>query len=445
MPNFHLSTREIEALTEYLLSLRPPEGQEVLIRQAALEPDGDPEAGGRVFREARCISCHTLEGRGLGNAPELSQVGSKASKGWLLAFMKDTHAIHPTTVMSAYRFSSTDLRNLVAYLTEELRDFDDTSEAGDDGPVREDLVGEGRDLYVKYGCGACHLQDPRSREDIAPDLIAVGDAKISSLDFGARRDLPRTLSAWLGAKVIEPRSFGPSLKMPSFALNEGELTDIITAMMAMSKEYVPEDFRPGALSTVGPAPRPPSGDVGRLFSKYRCLACHMIGNLGTDLSTAPLNFQGSKTKSDWLAEYLVLPYTIYPLLTERMPILGITPEEAKQMADYISAVYADDAIPASVPLLQGSALATAVTNGANVFRDKGCRSCHTVGDTGGYVGPPLSEAGDRLQSGWIAYWLENPQRWRREARCPNYGLNENEIRELTAFLSSLSTRGGSRQ
>lgn len=443
MPNFHLGSSEIEALTEYLLSRPPSAGQELLIRQAALEPDGDPEAGARLFRTSRCISCHTLEGKGHGSAPELSEVGSKASKAWLLAFMKDTHAFNRTTVMPSFRFSSTELRDLVTYMKDELRDFDDPSAADDDRRASEPLIKEGRHVFVKYGCRACHSTTNGEPEDLGPDLSAIGDVKVSSLDFGARRDLPRTLPAWLKAKMTEPRSFGPGLKMPSFVLSEEEGTDVTTALLSLSVEYVPEDFRRRDPSTVKPAARPPSGEVGRLFSKYRCLACHLIGELGTDLSTAPLTFEGSKTKREWLAQYLVLPQTIYPLLTERMPVLGITPTEAQQMADYISTVYVDDAIPARASLNQGRNPAT-VANGARLFRDKGCQSCHIVGKTGGYVGPPLGEAGDRLQSEWIAFWLDNPQQWRREARCPNYGLSQDEIRDLTAYLSSQSAQGGTR-
>jgi mono/diheme cytochrome c family protein len=298
-------------------------------------------------------------------------------------------------------------------------------------------------VFLKYGCYACHSDATTAApEEIGPDLAGIADAKASSLDFGARHDLPRTLSAWLAAKVTQPRSFGSTLKMPAFTLTDDELADLVTALLSLSADFVPGPYRASPPASLKPSAPPPSGEVGRLFAKYRCLSCHIVGSQGQDLSTAPLTYQGSKTKPDWLTRYLRLPGTIYPLVKERMPVLGMTPDEARRLADYISDVYVDDTIPASVsPDLSSDA--HAVQRGARLFQDKGCQSCHIVGNAGGYVGPALGEAGDRLRSGWIASWLENPQRWRREARCPDYGLTRDEILDLTAFLSTRRASAGS--
>jgi cytochrome c2 len=325
-------------------------------------------------------------------------------------------------------------RDIVAYMQEELRDFDEAP-APTDGqePAGGGRAAEGGQVFVKYGCRTCHARRDTQHEEFGPDLGAIGDSRSASVDFGARSDLPRAIPAWLRAKITEPRSFGPDSKMPSFALSDADASDMITALMAFSRERVPPLYERSA-SRPSSAP-PPSGEVGRLFTRYRCLACHFVGEVGTDLSTAPLTFQGSKTKQEWLARYLVLPDTIYPLLTERMPVLGITRREAEQMAAYISAVYVDDAIGARESRHGAPSLA-AVSDGARLFEERGCRSCHILGATGGYVGPPLTGAGDRLQRGWIAYWLERPQQWRPQARCPNYGLTQDEIDALTAFLST---------
>ena len=40
-----------------------------------------------------------------------------------------------------------------------------------------------------------------------------------------------------------------------------------------------------------------------------------------------------------------------------------------------------------------------------------CQSCHIV-DTNkdkGYIGPPLTQVGARLNAAWIFHWLKNPQ------------------------------------
>jgi len=61
-----------------------------------------------------CISCHTVDGKGNCSAPELGKVASRASRGWLIAFVRDPHAFHPQTRMPKYSFSDTDVRDVVA-------------------------------------------------------------------------------------------------------------------------------------------------------------------------------------------------------------------------------------------------------------------------------------------------------------------------------------------
>ena len=68
----------------------------------------------------------------------------------------------------------------------------------------------------------------------------------------------------------------------------------------------------------------------------------------------------------------------------------------------------------------------------------GCRGCHILGSSGGYYGPPLTEAGKKLKPGWTYTWLKGPQRWRADVRCPDYGLSDTDALRLTAYLESLT-------
>ena len=82
MPDFHLAEDQVEGLSHYLFSLTPQGGIGTRIRAAAAEPQGDAVNGKKIFAESRCISCHTVEGKGNGSAPELSKVASRATPGW---------------------------------------------------------------------------------------------------------------------------------------------------------------------------------------------------------------------------------------------------------------------------------------------------------------------------------------------------------------------------
>ena len=74
-----------------------PETLAAAVRTSGAEPPGDPANGKKIYSESRCISCHTLEGKGNGSAPELSKIASSAGRGWLLAFIRDPHAFNPRT------------------------------------------------------------------------------------------------------------------------------------------------------------------------------------------------------------------------------------------------------------------------------------------------------------------------------------------------------------
>jgi mono/diheme cytochrome c family protein len=186
----------------------------------------------------------------------------------------------------------------------------------------------------------------------------------------------------------------------------------------------------------------PGGPVGALIGRYRCLSCHRIGEEGGDISTAPLTFEGSKVQRDWLVDYLVLPYSLRPILEERMPVLRMSREEATQLADAFESFYLDPAMPPD-PFAGRPASDADPEEGERVYTTLGCRACHILGTSGGYYGPPLTDSGKRLKSGWIYSWLKGPQRWRADVRCPNYGLTDTDALRLTAYLSTLPSAPGS--
>lgn len=435
MPDFQLSDEEVEALAAFLW-VQPP------VREVETDdelPAGDYERGRTLFRESRCISCHTVDGRGNGSAPELGGIGSKVKRNWLVAYVAEPHLFEGTTPMPRYHFSRQELLDLSQYMMEDLVD---PSAPAPEAPFRpaQNAIEEGERLYVKYGCAGCHRI--AGREDVAqtgPTLTGIGAKPVKLLDFGARRDLPRRLPDWLAAKLAAPRSFREELRMPEFGFDEDELTALVTALLSATGEEVPEDYRVATVPThAGP---PPVGRFGELVRRYRCLSCHEIRGLGADISTAPLTFEGSKVKRQWLEEYLLLPTAIRPILTDRMIPLRMPQEEASFLAEMMSNVYLDDGIP--MDLLPRGPAAEQAARGRRLFFERyGCQSCHQVEGTGGYYGPPLDGSPEKLHAGWIVWWLEGPQRWRDDVRCPDFGLAENDAYDLAAFLVSVGKPPG---
>lgn len=434
MPNFQLSQQEIRDLSHYLFSRPVPPELRRAVEAAAAEPAGVSAHGKTLFAESRCISCHTVDGKGNGSAPELGKIGSRATRGWLIAFLRDPHAFDPQTRMPQYGFSDADIRDVVAYFEDELRDFDAPATILDPVHVNQTVAERGEKLFKSAGCFACHTKTAKESERFGPDLDGIGDRRAISLDFGKRGDLPHTLEAWLSAKISQPRSFASGLKMPTFAFNAAQRRAIVTALLSMPARPVPEAYRSAPAQQ---ASMVPAGPIGALVDRYRCLSCHQIGGRGGDISTAPLTFEGSKVNRQWLAAYLAVPYSIRPLLAERMPVLKIAPADAERLADAIETWYVDPAI-AEDPFAGRPASDRDATEGMRLYTTLGCRSCHLIAGNGGYYGPPLDNTQARLKPGWVYRYLLNPQRWRADVRCPNYGLSETDALRLTAYLENLT-------
>ncbi len=435
MPDFSLSDGEIDELTNALFARPVPDALAAAIRAASEEPAGNAANGKKIFRESMCISCHTVEGKGNGAAPELSKVASAATRGWLLAFLRNPHAFNPGTRMPQYGFSEADSRDVVAYMEDELKDFDAPKEILEPLRPNQTVAERGEKLFRRLGCFACHGPLPTSEaERFGPTLDGIGDKKAASLDFGKRTDLPRTLPAWLAAKVDAPRSFAQGLKMPSFGFSPEDKEAVVTALLAMGTEPVPEAYR---YAPKRPPAVLPAGETGRLLDQYRCLSCHQIGDRGADISTAPLTYEGSKVRRDWLVGYLLLSTSIRPVLEERMPIFRMSRDDATRLADAIEAFWVQPAIPED-PFAGRPAADADPREGQRLYVELGCRGCHLIGDAGGgYYGPPLTDTATRLKPGWIYYWLKGPQRWRADVRCPDYGLRDPDALRLTAYLETL--------
>lgn len=433
MPNFQLTGDDIKVLSHYLFARPVPPQLQHAIELAGAEPNGDSAHGKTLFAESRCISCHTVNGKGNGSAPELGTIASRASRGWLIAFVRDPHAFYPQTRMPRYSFTDADVRDIVAWFEDELKDFDAPPNILEPLRVNQTFAEKGEKLFKSAGCFACH-GGVKEGERFGPDLYGIGERKATSLDFGKRTDLPRTLAAWLAAKISTPRSFASGLKMPTFAFDAAQKRAIVTALLAIPATPVPDAYHS---APVQQAAIVPAGAVGELMSRYRCLSCHQIGRVGGDISTAPLTFEGSKVNHDWLVNYLAVPYSIRPIIAERMPVLKVSKEEAVRLADAIAMIYVDPTTPDD-PFAGRPASDHDATEGERLYTTFGCRSCHIIGKVGGYYGPPLTETKARLKPGWVFRFLQNPQRWRADVRCPNYGMTDTDALRVTAYLETLA-------
>ncbi|MGA8489377.1 MAG: c-type cytochrome, partial [Terriglobales bacterium] len=86
-----------------------------------------------------------------------------------------------------------------------------------------------------------------------------------------------------------------------------------------------------------------------------------------------------------------------------------------------------------------------LNQGRQLLARYGCVHCHTVTLPNGTTmkatddPPSLSHIGDKTSREWIYAWLKDPQAYASTATMPNFKLNDDDARDVSAFLIANST------
>jgi mono/diheme cytochrome c family protein len=445
MPNFQLSDQDAADMSAFLIAQSTPSAgvkNVPLSSTPAKAAPADATAAATLYGSSFCSSCHAVQ-NAAGNlvggdfGPELTRIGSKVNADWLRRWLKEPGQYEPGTRMSHYRFDDKQIDLLSGFLL--AKKDDDLLSSVHLSPADAASVARGKKLVTENGCAACHqINGVAPPQNFAPDLSRVGSRALSQIVFvpGMKHNVPD----YITAKIHDPRSFGPALKMPKFNLSDEQVTALTTALLAQSD-------RAAALphELLLPAERAsdyhPGGDAGRLMEDLRCLSCHSINGNGGDMAPE-LTREGSAVQRAWLEDFMSNPNTLRPALIRRMPKFNLSPAEIKTVSDYILAAYQGPGFD-SHTLDARQIGPDAATRGKQLFYSKyGCQSCHIADykNDKGYVGPALAGVGNRLTSVWIYEWLKNPDALRPGSLMPNPNLKDDEARDLTAFLMALKSK-----
>lgn len=81
-------------------------------------------------------------------------------------------------------------------------------------------------------------------------------------------------------------------------------------------------------------------------------------------------------------------------------------------------------------------LSAEVAAGKWVWQKHNCNDCHTILGIGGYYAPDVTKVASYRDAEWTKSFLKDPGKvWPAERRMPNLHLSDEEIAELTAFLT----------
>ena len=431
MPNFLLTDEEANILADFLLSFAvPPQKASLDPLPAQLTSATESqkaklvELGSTRFHEARCITCHAINGKGGYVATDLGKVASKVDKRWLYNYIKDPKHLSPNVRMPRFRFKENELIGVVAYMENEFVDYDMEQAA----PHTPDPAAyeKGLALFKKLNCAACHeLSAVPKAEEMGPELTFIGSKKIYEIDFG-KTTIDQTLPSYIDSKLTKPRVFSATMKMPDFGFTPEEARAVTVALLGNTDEKIPEEYivRAKTKSTYAP-----QGEFGKLVNDLACLSCHTMNGTGRLVAT-DLSLEASQAQEKWIAGYFKVPYSLRPILTERMPNFFLSDGEIKTLVGYMEQVFVADSLDRSIAVDAAS-----VSKGRGLYFEKyACQSCHQIGGKGGYVGPPLDKIAARLKGGWIFHWLKNPQAFKPESIEPNNFLTDEEADALTAYL-----------
>jgi mono/diheme cytochrome c family protein len=78
-----------------------------------------------------------------------------------------------------------------------------------------------------------------------------------------------------------------------------------------------------------------------------------------------------------------------------------------------------------------------IAQGRQLFTEKGCYGCHTIGTAGTPIAPDLRRAAAQYPEATLARWLRDPAAQEPTRHMPNLELTQAEARALAAYLASL--------
>ncbi|WP_441290768.1 c-type cytochrome [Sorangium sp. KYC3313] len=162
---------------------------------------------------------------------------------------------------------------------------------------------------------------------------------------------------------------------------------------------------------------------------------------------------GDRLRRDWIRAFLLSPHDVRPRLHATMPRLAIGPEQASDIAAYLTRDRRDRRAERerrerpSAPLEGASA-----ARGRELYEAKGCGTCHAFSGAAGVtavapvkamekesraaiaLAPDLRHARDRMEPADLAAWVLDPAAIKPGTPMPQVPMSPAEARDIAAFV-----------
>ncbi|MBI2870272.1 MAG: c-type cytochrome [Candidatus Omnitrophica bacterium] len=326
MPDFRLTDREAFVITEYLASLKG-QGVRAGLQGGVQQGGGEPQEtliarGKELIASKGCMACHEVEGiEQKLIIPPLTGLADKHIHELEFGYTRPEevprtvydwvrHKINKPGVfdterifanMPTFNLDDSEVEALLTYLMT-LTEHGLPESSRSPLTERERAIELGRQIVREHNCTACHKIEGVG-SDVAPDLAGEGKKVRQDWLFHFLKE-PRTLRPWLDAR------------MPNFGFDDKEVTGLVAYFAALDGEPYPYE------SFETPAPTEEGLEAGKqLFEMFKCLACHVAGEVPEGVPTenlAPdLTQVKHRLKPEWVKAWLEDPQKIQP--GTRMP------------------------------------------------------------------------------------------------------------------------------
>ncbi|HWG19980.1 MAG TPA: c-type cytochrome [Terracidiphilus sp.] len=181
----------------------------------------------------------------------------------------------------------------------------------------------------------------------------------------------------------------------------------------------------------GEVPGVPELTAGRhLFETQGCRGCHKLNGIGGSIGPDLTEEGASHRSPDWLERHFLAPNQVSA--GSAMPNYHFTHDQARELTYYMLSLTNEDmgSYYSSVRLIPSAGY------GRELFVQKDCIVCHSIGGIGAKSGPDLLGVSQRHSIAWLDEQLVNPEYVYPGSSMPEYDLETNARKALIAYMAS---------
>ena len=386
----------------------------------------------KLAEELGCGNCHigmTISDTMLIRAPDLSYAGEKYKAGYLYAYLKDPDIVRHnigSSRMPNFLFSDNEALAVTKYLMS--RKILPTEQK-----IKERAIGSSAGgfevIHSEYQCTSCHLLN-----DVGKQL---------STDFN--KSGSRLNSNWMFDFIQVPEKYAPKgSPMPNFfdddfghgldEYSEKTITTMVAYLYEISKTkreeldstyLLREQMYPDVTVEMGQ----------KIFQSQFCQACHTMNGeeVWFERNAPDLTQQKIRTQEKWLRNYLLFPEAIRPFgfipgTGSRMPDYRLTETENNELISWFGSKKDETELE---PITKFISLKTEQI----LENHLPCKGCHQIDDSGGKVGPDLTNVGNRLTNSFILNAVNNPHETMVGSVMPKTEMDPLLAPQIISYLS----------